>query len=402
MIDISTALRLFEAYDPAAHADQLERSERQRAELLARFPKEGWPTLSLDDYALGQADHPDTFCRWMEFVADEMGSIRGGSSFKHLIYYRAGVGEWWFDTQIYGSVDEAWSAVRQGFVDAIAAGEAGDWSAVEAIQALRSGRALVCKTMHLYFPTQILPINSSTHLRHFLRGLGDGRADDQSLGTISLNRLLLEGLRSVPELDGMTTKELERMLYESELNPFAPPMFTTPIADVAGFIRDTLAEGGHDRLETRRTSEDRARRLLDDHAGELSEGELRELLRLFNVDFDKGKPAANRFTPGFTGSIANGLVAHLDLLNHWTRLIWRGTDEESAGAVAQLLGDRKALPSAGVSYPTMLAYLRDPEHAAVWMGATDAGLRRLTTYEPRRASPGDPADYALFCERLRR
>src|ERR1019366_5781363 len=33
---------------------------------------------------------------------------------------------------------------------------------------------------------------------------------------------------------------------------------------------------------------------------------------------------------------------------------------------------------------------------AVWGRATDAGLRRLTAYEPRKASPGDPDDYALF------
>jgi hypothetical protein len=130
----------------------------------------------------------------------------------------------------------------------------------------------------------------------------------------------------------------------------------------------------------------------------MTEDQLRELLRLFNADSnDAGKSVGNRFAPGFTGHIANGLVAHLDSLNAWTKRIWQGSDDESADAVDTLLADRQAVPSAGVSYPTMLAYLRDPANAAVWGRATDAGLRRLTTYTPKKASPGDPSDYREFC-----
>jgi MoxR-like ATPase len=396
MIDRSVVTQLLASYDSAAQAADVALAEKQRLELISRFPKDAWSTMTLDQYALGQAAHPDNFCHAMEFVATDLGSIKGGSARKHLIYFQAGVGEWWFDAKLFASVEDAWFAVRQGFVDAIAAGDAGNWPVVESIVALRSGPALVCKTLHVYFPSEIVPINSSTHLRHFLRGLGEPRADDQGLGTISLNRLLLEDLRAVSELDGMTTQELSHFLYASALDPFLPPVFTTPIPDVAGFIRDHLAEAGDDRLEARRVSEDRARRLLDDYAGHMTEEQVRELLRLFNADSTGGKPGGTRFSPGFTGSVANGLVAHLDPFNQWTERIWRGDDEESTAAVAELLVDRKRLPSAGVSYPTMLAYLRDPEHDAVWGRATDAGLRRLTTYQPRKASPGDPDDYALF------
>ena len=201
MLDRDVVVRLLSEFDPEAHQEETDRAEAQRAELLRRFPKDAWPTMTLDAYALGQAEHPDNFCRWMEFVATDLGSIRGGSAHKHLIYFQAGVGEWWFDTTLYSAVDEAWATIRQGFVDAIAAGEGGNWDAIEKIGALRSGRALVCKTMHLYFPTEILAVNSADHLRRFLRGLGDTRANDQALGTISLNRLLLDGLRAIPELD---------------------------------------------------------------------------------------------------------------------------------------------------------------------------------------------------------
>ena len=68
-------------------------------------------------------------------------------------------------------------------------------------------------------------------------------------------------------------------------------------------------------------------------------------------------------------------------------------------ALGELLENRKLLPSAGTSYPTMLAYLRDPEAAAIWQRSTDRGLQRLTDYKPAKG-PGNglAADYDVFCE----
>jgi len=76
-------------------------------------------------------------------------------------------------------------AVRQGFVDAIAFAEAGDWGAIEDIAAIHSGPALVTKTLSMYFPSELLPINSQAHLRHFLQALGT-RA-------LAINRWALRG-----------------------------------------------------------------------------------------------------------------------------------------------------------------------------------------------------------------
>jgi 5-methylcytosine-specific restriction protein B len=119
------------------------------------------------------------------------------------------------------------------------------------IASLRGGPALVNKTLYVYFPGELLPINSQTHLRHFLRELGEARADDQGLGTTSLNRVLLAGLREIPELDGWSTKALERLLY-TEFDPFIGLLPTGPIEELRAFIADALAESGPDRLEARR------------------------------------------------------------------------------------------------------------------------------------------------------
>ena len=131
----------------------------------------------------------------------------------------------------------------------------------------------------------------------------------------------------------------------------------------------------------------------------MSEQQARELFRLFNTDFNNGKRVYSRLTPAFVGQTANGLIAYLDGFNHWTARVWNGTEEEATAAVGALLSDRKALPSAGTSYPTMLSYLRSPETSAVWLSITDRGLQRLTNYKPTKSpSSGGPNDYAAFCE----
>ena len=398
MIDCRRIAEALAHYDPNASADAVAQGEEERKQLVARFPKDGWPAMTLDDYALGQPSHQDNFCRWMEFVTAQLGSIRGGSARKHLIYFQASTNRWWFDEKLYNSVEEAWDAVHQGFIDAIKLAETGDWDGIAQIASLRAGPALLNKTLSVYFPDQILPINSQTHLRHFLRELGEPRADDQSLGTTTLNRLLLEGLRACAELDGWSTKEMERLLY-TEFDPFIALLPTSPIKDVAAFIATMVDELGQARLEARRHSEDQARLLLDEFAGEMTEEQARSLLSLFNADLSNGgKPRSNRFSPAFVGQTANALIADLANFNLWTQRLWKGTDEERTRAVGQLLENRKLLPSAGTSYPTMLAYLAAPDSAAVWLQITDRGLQRLAEYKPSR-SPGNgrAQDYEQFC-----
>src|SRR6266511_2481050 len=157
MIDCGVIAQALAAYDPDAQEASIVKAEEQRGQFLALFPKDDGPAMPLDRYALGQTEHQDNFCRWMEFVTTELGSMRGGSSYKHLIYFQAKAGDWWFDRKVYGSVDEAWQAVHKGFMDAIAFAEFGDWPAIASIAALRGGPALVNKALSAYFPDELLP-----------------------------------------------------------------------------------------------------------------------------------------------------------------------------------------------------------------------------------------------------
>jgi hypothetical protein len=398
MISRGLVAQALEGYDASKQEASIENAAAQRAELLERFPHSAWHEMSLQEYALGQSEHPDSFCRWMEFRAVDLGSIKGGSARKHHIYFQLKAEEWWYETDRYSSVEEAWEAVRGGFLNALALAEDRDWERIDAIPALRGGPALLTKTLHLYFPEEVLPIYSHAHLSHYLSVLSDRRESFESMGTVALNRALLLDLRESAELRDWTTKELERLLYASEFSPSSEEPPSGVIPDVPGFVAKTIEEYGEAGLETRRDAEDRARTLLDESGGKMSEQELRAMLALFNEDSHKGKLYQTRFSPAFVGATANGLVANLELLNDWTGKLWLD-GESSVDAVGELLADHKLLPHAGTSYPTMLMYLRAAERFAIWLRPTDLGLQRLRPdYQPTRSpGAGNLEDYLAFC-----
>ena len=146
----------------------------------------------------------------------------------------------------------------------------------------------------------------------------------------------------------------------------------------------------------RRDAEAAARQLLDGSAGEMTEQQFREFFGLLSTDFHNGKQARGRFAPGFVGQYINTLVANLETLNEWTATLWRGSDDEVLDALGRLLADRKLLPGAGTSYPSMLLYLRRPGTWAVWGPSIDGGLRRVTKFSARTPQSGRLEDYEAF------
>ncbi|HEX2078944.1 MAG TPA: AAA family ATPase [Longimicrobium sp.] len=190
----------------------IEKGERQREQILQRFPLDHWPVMTLDEYALGDPTTPkETYCWWIEFGARELGSMRGGQANKHLIYF--GSDGRWHHPDAYGSVEEAWVAVRGGFLKAFALAAAGRWDEIDGIAELHGAPSLRTKTLHVYFREELLPIYSRDHLRHFLRLMERPEGEGSSYDTVRLNRALLEAFRQRPELAGWSTTELTRLAY---------------------------------------------------------------------------------------------------------------------------------------------------------------------------------------------
>lgn len=56
MIDCERVAQALDEYDPDAHEASIVKAEELRAQFLSLFPKDGWPTMTLDRYALGQEE----------------------------------------------------------------------------------------------------------------------------------------------------------------------------------------------------------------------------------------------------------------------------------------------------------------------------------------------------------
>jgi 5-methylcytosine-specific restriction protein B len=206
---VEDALR---GYDRNTQQDYVAKATQERTEMQRRFPLEAWPTMRLEQYALGQPDSSETYCRWLEFGTPHMGSMRGGSSVKHLIYKHKSKPGWYYPSQ-YSSEQEAWKQLRDAFVQMFSLAQEGRWNEISEIGSLSGGRVLKLKSLHLYFPDDILPITSTDHLQHFLQRLNTFQDEMKNWDGVRLNRSLLETLRQYPQLREWNGAEMVRFLY---------------------------------------------------------------------------------------------------------------------------------------------------------------------------------------------
>jgi 5-methylcytosine-specific restriction protein B len=201
------------ALDRAALNVKVAAADEARRQILERFPRETWPAMTLEQFALGHERSHDSYCWWTEFNTPNLGSMKGGSAQKLIIFKHKKKPGWFYDSEHYKSVEEAWQAVRDGFIKAFTHAEAGEWDAIDEIEPLSWGPALRTKTLHIYFPDKVLPVYSLRHLQHFLSLLGRPEAKESGYRTVHLNRALLDALRAIPALSNMSTAALGFFLY---------------------------------------------------------------------------------------------------------------------------------------------------------------------------------------------
>jgi 5-methylcytosine-specific restriction protein B len=183
-------------------------AERQR--ILDRFPLSRWPQLELGEYALGTGAK-DPYCNVLEFRSSHLGSIRGGSAMKHIIFQRHD-GQWWLPGTLAGATaEEAWVRLRGQFVEAFEAAGAGDFDRLDELELLAHGPALVTKSLAVYFPDQFLPIYSAAHLRRYIGLFGD---EPETGSAWRLNRQLWALTRTHPVLRAWHPLEVMLWLYD--------------------------------------------------------------------------------------------------------------------------------------------------------------------------------------------
>jgi 5-methylcytosine-specific restriction protein B len=214
--------------------------EAQRSAFLKRFPLESWPELTLDDYALNSPDYRNSYSYFLEWGTPDLGSIAGGSAHKHVIFKRNS-GEWAYPSG-WGNVESAWEALKAGFIKMFALAQQGDWTSTSEIDILRGARVVRLKSLFLYFPDEVLPVNSRDHLVY----LANKFDLDTSGDAIDVNRRILHSLREHPNLAGLDSLTLAGFLYAWSPPPGAR---TTKYWKVApgeqGRLWDECRDGGY-------------------------------------------------------------------------------------------------------------------------------------------------------------
>jgi 5-methylcytosine-specific restriction protein B len=200
-------------FDHKVAADRNKVGEETRKIILSKFPEDGWPTMSLERYALGQADSADTYCRWLEFKSTDLGSISGGSSIKLIIYKHKDKEGWYFPPG-FENERKAWEKLRTDVVTMLDRAHEGRWDELQELMPFQFGPALWLKTLFVYVPGEILPVYSTNHLAGFRYRLsGVPTRTSTKLGPIALNRTLLSELRAQRELQGFSAEDLGQFLY---------------------------------------------------------------------------------------------------------------------------------------------------------------------------------------------
>jgi 5-methylcytosine-specific restriction protein B len=203
-----------EAFDRTAASNRRAEAEELRRAFLKEFPESDWPTLPLERYALGLGDGRETYSRWAEFKTRDLGSMSGGSAHKHVIYKHKDKPGWHYPAQ-FASEKAAWESLRADVVKMLALAREQRWDEMADLMPFQFGPALWLKTLHLYFPDDVLAVYSTDHLAHFWYQLtGESSKASKKQPAILLNRNVLSRLREEPGLAGLSPLELSYFLYE--------------------------------------------------------------------------------------------------------------------------------------------------------------------------------------------
>ncbi|WP_246108617.1 McrB family protein [Streptomyces sedi] len=342
-------------FDREAAARAADSAEEERLRVLEEFPLDAWGELPLEWYALGptpQGGPRYTFCGLMEYGTNALGSIRGGSAGKHIVY-RHRTGEWRVvPSTLRGlGVQEAWAKVRAEFVTAFAAAASGAYGRIDELETLSYGQALTTKALATYVPDTYLPVFSASHVRHFT-ALLSGRPHQPHatrIRTWQANRELLHLVRETPEFEGWRPHEVVDFLYAFH----APRPRDRTVWKIAPGERASLWD---DCLANRRI------RIGWDEIGSLGQYESDQEL----------KNALDRYWPHSTGRnlrLARQLLAFRDLERGELIVANRGKSEVLAlGTVAEGYSYNPDVEThrhvVGVDWDTSYAQLFDsPRHA---------------------------------------
>ena len=164
------------------------------------------------------------------------------------------------------------------------------------------------------------------------------------------------------------------------------------VADVAfddGSLARRIREAIDDPIavrsfETRREFEDLARRMLDEKLGRMSSDDIREFLDLLVTSRRDGNTLIkSRFGMALTGSLAQSMASDPEAFNRWVGVLWE-SDPESGLKNFELFRRSGEVKGAGVSLPSFVLYLKDPERYGIAIGVMIRALKEFGYDVPKK------------------
>jgi 5-methylcytosine-specific restriction enzyme B len=183
------------------------------SEFLQRFPLGKLEDMTLEEYAGGKAS--DSFCYWIEFKTDSLGSIAGGSASKLGIWRDKASQKWrWNNLFNANTAEDAFKNLKSDLIALIRTAEQQEFDRLDQLGDKsflgRNRNSLRAKPLYLYFPEWFLPISSPSHLEYFLSCFNQKPVN----GLHAKNRQLLAALNSQPEFKDWDSQQMGRFLYE--------------------------------------------------------------------------------------------------------------------------------------------------------------------------------------------
>lgn len=123
--------------------------------------------------------------------------------------------------------------------------------------------------------------------------------------------------------------------------------------------------------------EERARRMLHEKLGEMTSVDIREFLELLTIGRKDGDTVVKaRFGMALTGSLAQMMAADPEAFNRWLELLWNSGPEDGPENFERFRRSGE-VKGAGVSLPSIVLYLKDPETYGIAIGVMLRALKEL-------------------------
>lgn len=227
-------------FDRSVHADRIAEADAEITQVVRDFPLADWPTMTLEQYALGTDVYQNSFCHRMEFGTPALCSMRGGSAGKHIIFRRKKEGVWRYPSE-YDDERSAWANVRAGFVEAFEIVKAGRLSDIDTIDSIRPGPALTAKAISCYFPGALIPVTSRDHVRAFIFHLA---GENTQLDAFAAHERLKQVIDDDGRFSGWRPYEIERFLYKwADPRPATKTILKVAPGENAKYWDECLAGG---------------------------------------------------------------------------------------------------------------------------------------------------------------